>query len=187
MDLFSIFIIAVSLSIDSFAASVVLGSNSKQFKITNILKVALVMGFFQTLMPVIGWGIGDKFKYLIESFDHWIAFILLLLVGGKMLYESLSKNEDSNTDFQISNFYILITLGISTSIDALVVGISFGLLKVEIFTPVIIIGIVTFIFSSVGVIIGKKVGSKFGAKFEIIGGIVLILLGTKILIEHLYF
>ena len=187
MDLISIFIIAVSLSIDSFAASVVLGSNSKQIKIINVAKVAFVMGFFQALMPIIGWGIGDKFKYLIESFDHWIAFILLLLVGGKMLYESLSKNNDSNNNFQISNFYVLITLGISTSIDALVVGIAFGVLNVAIYTPALIIGIITFIFSAIGVIIGKKVGGKLGSKFEIIGGIVLILLGTKILIEHLYF
>jgi len=187
MDLISIFIIAISLSIDSFAASVVLGSNSSQFKITNILKVALIMSFFQVLMPFIGWGIGDKFKYLIESFDHWIAFVLLISVGGKMLYESLSKDDSSNNNFKISNFYVLVTLGISTSIDALVVGISFGILRVSVVTPIIIIGITTFLFSSVGVLLGGKFGKHLGGKFEIIGGVVLILLGIKILIEHLYF
>ena len=187
MDLISIFIIAISLSIDSFAASVVLGSNSNKILLLNVIKVAFIMGFFQASMPLIGWGIGDKFKYLIESFDHWIAFILLLLVGGKMIYESINNKNESDSNFQISNFYVLVTLGISTSIDALVVGIGFGILKVQIYTPVIIIGIVTFLFSTIGVIIGKKVGAKFGSKFEIIGGIVLILLGTKILIEHLYF
>jgi len=187
MDLISIFIIAVSLSIDSFAASVVLGSNSKQIKLINVIKVAIIMGFFQALMPVIGWGIGDKFKYLIESFDHWVAFVLLLLVGGKMLYESLSKKNDTSNSFQISNFYVLVTLGISTSIDALVIGIGLGVLKVGIVTPAIIIGVVTFVFSSIGVVIGKNVGKQFGAKFETIGGIVLILLGTKILIEHLFY
>ncbi len=186
MDLITIFIIAVSLSIDSFAASIVLGANSKQVSIFNIIKVALIFGFFQAVMPIFGWSVGNKFEYIIKSIDHWIAFVLLLLVGGKMIYESLSKSKKNNSNIDISNFYLIITLGISTSIDAMVIGISFGVLRIAIQTPIIIIGITTFIFSTTGVILGKKVGIKFGNKFEVIGGVVLILLGVKILIEHLF-
>ena len=186
MDLLSIFIIAVSLSVDSFAASVVLGASSKRVKIINVIKVAFIMGFFQSMMPIIGWGVGDKFKYLISNYDHWIAFVLLGIVGGKMIYESFNDGNKPENSFHISNFYLLVTLGISTSIDALVVGVGFGILKVSVFTPAIIIGVITFLFSATGVLVGKNVGAKFGSKFEIIGGVVLILLGVKILIEHLY-
>ncbi len=184
MDLFSIIFIAFGLAMDAFAVSVTSGITIKQLKIRNALKIALFFGAFQAFMPVIGWLAGLSLRAFISSVDHWIAFGLLFFVGCKIIYESV-KLEPRERTIDPLDVSILLMLSIATSIDALVVGVSFAFLKVSIATPVIIIGVVTFILSFTGVYIGDRFGHFFEKKIEIAGGVILIGIGTKILVEHL--
>ncbi len=184
MNLLLILLIAVGLAMDAFAVSITCGLALKKLKIKHVFTIALSFGFFQGVMPIIGWLAGVGFRSFISSIDHWIAFGLLVIIGGKMIYES-SKLESSVKDEEL-NVTFLLFLSIATSIDALAVGLSFSFLKVEIITPSLIIGVVTFILSMIGVIIGKKVGHLFERKIEVFGGIILILIGFKILLSHLY-
>jgi manganese efflux pump family protein len=135
-------------------------------------------------MPLIGWFLGFQIRNSIKEFDHWIAFILLLFMGGKMILESLKKEEEKK-EFNPLKFLVLLGIAIATSIDALIVGVGFAFMKVDIATTIAIIGFITFIVSITGILIGKKTGNLFGKKAEILGGIILISIGTKILIEHL--
>ncbi len=185
MEILTIFLIAIGLCFDSFAVSVSTGLIIKDIKISQTLKVATFLGFFQALMPFLGWLVGKKLKEYIANFDHWIAFALLLIIGGKMIFESM-KNEEEKT-FNPLKIIVLIGISIATSIDAFVVGITFGLLNISILLAVLIIGFVTFSVGILGIYIGRKTGNRFGNKMEIFGGIVLILIGIKILIEHLFF
>lgn len=183
MDFITLFFIAVGLAMDAFAVSITSGLTIKKIELKHPLIIGLAFGFFQGLMPFLGWLGAFHFESAIKNFDHWIAFALLAFIGIKMIYESFSKDEDD-----IKNpldFKILLTLSIATSIDALAVGVSFGCLHVSILTPIIVISLVCFVFSFVGVLIGKKLGHFFEKKIEIIGGLILIFIGVKILVEHL--
>ena len=138
------------------------------------------------LMPIIGWSVGVQFDKYINDFDHWIAFILLSIVGAKMIYESLSEGDFKQKACALGHFKIL-CLSIATSIDALAVGISFAFLKSDIYFPALIIGIITFILSFIGGTLGRKIGNIFGKKVQSAGGLILVIIGAKILIEHIYF
>jgi len=167
---------------DSFAVSISNGLTIKNLDKKKILIIASSLAFFQAIMPFIGWFAGIKVEKYIKEFDHWIAFSLLLFIGVKMIIEAFSEDEDKKSEL---NFIRLIGQSIATSIDALAVGISFAILKMEILMSVIIIGVVTFIFSILGLQLGNFFGKKFGKYVEIFGGVVLIGIGVKILLEHI--
>jgi len=184
MDIMSIVIIAVGLAMDAFAVSITSGITIKRLHINHALKIALFFGLFQAFMPIIGWLAGLSLRDYISAIDHWIAFGLLSFIGCKMIYESITV-QSSKKEINPLNVYVLLVLSIATSIDALAVGISFAFLKVSIVTPVIIIGTVTFLLSYLGVYIGDRIGHFFENKIEIAGGILLIGIGIKILVEGL--
>mgnify|MGYP000518923847 FL=1 len=177
MNLLSILLIAVGLAMDAFAVSITCGLTLKKLKVKHAFTIALSFGFFQGVMPIIGWLAGVGFRDFISHIDHWIAFGLLVVIGGKMIYESF-KLESSVKNRELSWSFLML-LSIATSIDAFAVGLSFSFLKVEIITPSCIIGIVTFILSVIGVVIGKKIGHLFERKIEAFGGVILILIGFK--------
>ncbi len=184
MALITIIIIALGLSMDAFAVSIVSGAAYKQLKIKHALRIALFFGGFQAIMPLIGYLAGLSIKTYITPYDHWVAFGLLSAVGGKMIYESF-KIKSAEENLNPSNILILLVLSLATSIDALAIGITLSFLRVSLATAVSIIGLVTFVLSYLGVFIGKRFGHFFENKIEAIGGLILIGLGLKILIEHL--
>jgi len=184
MGLLEIILIAVGLSMDAFAVSVTLGLSVKKPNIKEVLIPGIYFGFFQALMPLIGYFAGISFASRIQTLDHWIAFALLGLIGGKMLKDSFSK-EVKNVNENPFQFMKIFLLAIATSIDALAVGVAFSFFEVNIFKTIIIIGLITFCISIGGIKIGNLFGTKFRSKAEFFGGTVLILLGLKILIEHL--
>lgn len=187
MNLISIFLIGLGLAMDAFAVSLTVGMNtSKKEKWKMALKASAFFGGFQGLMPLIGWAIGISFAEYIEKIDHWVAFILLAVIGGKMIFEAIKeeeKNEKEEKSYSNKRFVIL---AIATSIDALAVGISFAFLNVNILSATSIIAIITFITCMIGVYLGKVLGKIFGSKAEIVGGAILIIIGIKILIDHLF-
>lgn len=185
MGILELILIAIVLSMDSFAISISIGFTTKELHIGKILIVALSLSFFQAMMPVVGWLAGIGLKKHIIATDHWIAFTLLLLIGLKMIYEGLKKRKSEKA--VTLSILTLISLSIATSIDALAVGTTFAFLNISIITPVIIIGFVTFVFSIWGLYLSKLYGKRYSNRIEIVGGMILIGLGTKILIEHLYF
>ena len=188
MNLFTLALIGVGLSIDSFAASITTGACSYRVKVGHVLKIAAVMAFFQGFMPLIGWGIGQRFKSIIAGFDHWVAFVLLLIIGIKFIYEGIRSMGDAcQSGFMFKNNLVLMGMALATSIDALIIGVSFGLMEINIWFAMLIIAISTFVFSSLGVVVGQKIGEKINKGIEIFGGAFLILLGVKILGEHLFF
>lgn len=176
-------LLGMGLSIDSFTASVSSGVCISKIKLKDIFRIALFMSFFQALMPFIGWILGIRFQSYIESYDHWIAFLLLGILGVNMIYSSITSEEDEKIALALS-MKILIGMGIATSIDAMAVGVSFGVLDLSIMLPIFIIGAITFIFSFFGAWFGNKLGNKYNSGLELFAGIVLFGLGTKILIEH---
>jgi putative Mn2+ efflux pump MntP len=186
MNLITIIVIAVGLSMDAFAVSIVSGSVYKQLKIKHAFRIAVFFGGFQAIMPLIGSLAGISLKGYVANYDHWMAFALLSAVGAKMIYESF-KITSAEENFNPENILVLLVLSVATSIDALVVGITLSFLRVSIATAVIIIGLVTFALSYLGVLIGKRFGHFFESKIEALGGLVLIGLGAKILFEHLIF
>jgi len=186
MEIVTIVIIAVGLAMDAFAVSIASGSAYKQLKLKHSLRIAIFFGGFQAFMPLIGCLAGLSVKEYTAGFDHWIAFGLLSAVGAKMIYESF-RIGSAEKSFDPSNILVLLVLSVATSIDALVVGVTLSLITSSIIAAVIIIGVVTFVLSYLGVFIGKKVGHFFENKIEALGGLVLISLGLKILIQHLFF
>jgi len=184
MDIIIIIIIAFGLAMDAFAVSITSGLTIKHLRINNALKIAMFFGSFQAIMPLIGWSAGLGFRDFISGVDHWVTFGLLSIVGCKMIYES-SKMGSNEKKIDPLNVYVLFVLSIATSIDALAVGLSLSFLNVPIAFPAIIIGVVAFLLSLVGVYIGNRIGHFFERKIEIIGGVILIGIGIKILIEHL--
>jgi len=184
MDIPTILLIAFSLAMDAFAASITSGIVVTHQRRRSALTMALFFGGFQMFMPMIGWLAGLGVKEFIMGVDHWIAFGLLALIGFKMIYDSTKKKSDKK-DNRLS-IHTLLTLSIATSIDALMVGLSFAFLQTYIATPIIIIGIVTYSLSLMGFFFGNTVGKFFGNKIKIIGGLILISIGTRILIEHLF-
>lgn len=184
MDFISTLLIAISLAMDAFSVSLTKGFTLKDINKSQILWYAIFFGGFQSLMPILGWLGGIQLEWLITTFAPWVAFILLVLIGSNMIRESLSNEEEEENSDRFS-FKELTLLAIATSIDAFAVGITYAVLKTDIIIPVIIIGVVAFIFTIIGIYLGKKIGNYFGDKFEIIGGVILILLGVKILLEGL--
>ncbi len=183
MGFIEVFLIGVGLSMDAFAVSICKGLHMKKINHKQSLIIALFFGGFQALMPFLGWALGRNFEQYIKTFDHWIAFSLLVIIGGKMIYDSFKgEDEEVCNNFSIKEIFLL---AIATSIDALAVGISFAFLGEGIVKPITIIGITTFVISYVGVIIGSKFGGKFQNSAQTIGGVILILIGVKILLEHL--
>ena len=179
----TLLILAIALAMDSVAVSIAIGSKYRDFLLQRTLFVAAVFGFFQGAMPVAGYFIGIAFAEYVQTYDHWIAFVLLVGLGGKMLYEAY-KNEFDEEVTDLSN-KALITLGIATSIDAMAIGVTFAFLQTDIYTAAGVIGLVTFILCVVAVYVGKKLGSLLESKAEMLGGVILIGLGCKILAEHL--
>ena len=195
MDLITLLSISVALSMDAFSVSICKGLATKKFSLKTALLCGLWFGSFQALMPVIGFFLGSQFEHFITNIDHWIAFALLSFIGVNMIREALNENEITDVGQQpiadnqgtSTGFKTMLGLAIATSIDALAVGVTFAFLKVNIWFSVMIIGITTFLFSFVGVKIGNVFGSRYSKTAEIIGGVILILLGLKILVEHLFF
>lgn len=186
MGFIALLLTGVSLSMDAFAVSICKGLGMPKIRWTQALIIALFFGFFQAAMPVIGWFLGSSLAALIEPIDHWIAFALLVFVGAKMLWDAFHDDGDckecgpENLDLRE-----LFMLAIATSIDALAVGISLALLNVNIALAALVIGLTTFLLSLVGVVVGHKFGARFNRTATILGGVVLILIGLRILLEHL--
>jgi len=183
MNLTTIFFIAVALGIDAFSVAIGIGAANDKKTWAPTLRLAAAFGLFQFVMPIIGWLAGQTIVEIISSFDHWIAFALLVLVGGKMIWEGFEKESDDEKADQTRGWPLLL-LSIATSIDALAVGFSFSILKNPILLPAAIIGVICFIMTIVGMSFGRVLAKIFGKKVEIFGGLVLIAIGVKILIEH---
>lgn len=189
MSIAELILIGIGLSADAFAVAVCKGLNMRKVN----AKIAVIIGFFfggfQALMPFIGWLLGKQFEKYIVSIDHWIAFLLLAFIGGKMIYEVVCEKKDDDEKCknvrEIPDLKELFLLAVATSIDALAVGITFAFLKVDILTSASLIGAITFILSFSGVYIGGKFGAKYKSKAELAGGLILVLIGVKILFEHL--
>ena len=195
MQLWELFAIAVGLSMDAFAVAICKGLSVPKIKPHHTLIAGAWFGGFQALMPLAGYLLGTTFAHLIESIDHWIAFILLGIIGGNMIREALSKDEEEDecgccnekqNSFGVKSMF---PMAVATSIDALAVGVSFAFLQIQeqIVPAITFIGVITFVLSSIGVMVGNIFGARFKSKAELTGGIVLIAMGTKILIEHLFF
>ncbi len=183
MGFLELFLIGVGLSADAFAVAICKGLSMRKINYQQSAVIALFFGGFQALMPLIGWGLGRQFEAYIVSIDHWIAFVLLGYIGGKMIWDAFHEEDDTcPVSFDLKE---LLVMAIATSIDALAVGITFAFLKVEIFRAITIIGCTTFALSLVGVFIGNRFGSRYKSKATLAGGVILILIGLKILLEHL--
>lgn len=182
MGILEIIFISIGLAMDAFAVSICKGMSTKEIRLKHYLVVGGYFGGFQALMPLVGYLLGVNFQELIVSIDHWIAFILLGIIGVNMIKESFGDDENINNSF---SFKEMLPLAVATSIDALAVGITFAFLKVNIILAIALIGIITFVISVIGIKIGKVCGDKLKNKAELLGGIVLIIIGIKILLEHL--
>ena len=182
MGIAELVIIAVGLSMDAFAVSIGKGLSLKQIKLRHVLSVGLWFGGFQALMPLIGYLLGATFTAVVSDFDHWIAFFLLGIIGFNMIRDSFTKEEEKHDDD--FSFRTMLMLAVATSIDALAVGVSFAFLSVDLWISVALIGLITFAFSAVGLKIGNIFGNKYKSKAEFTGGVVLVLMGVKILVEH---
>ncbi len=184
MDILNTTFLSLGLAVDAFAVSLSSGFVIQHIKFNKALKIALFFGVFQGIMPLIGWLTGLTFRELLSNIDHWIAFILLAGIGGKMLYEAIQIEEDEKRFNPLDN-YTLLALAIATSIDALAAGIGLAILNSSIIAACTFIAFITFFLSFMGVFLGHKFGSVFNQKIEIFGGITLVIIGTKILIEGL--
>lgn len=182
MGFVTLLLIAVGLSFDSFAVSISCGLMVKEIKFFQAFRFAFTLALFQSLMPVFGWLLGYSIKEYVEAFGHWIAFILLVIIAIRMIFSSLKKNGREKTNpLEIK---AMIGLALATSIDALVIGVGLAFLNLNILLIIFTIGAVTFIISMLGVLFGKKAGGKFGKKMEIVGAVILIIIGLKILLQH---
>jgi putative Mn2+ efflux pump MntP len=180
----SILIIAIGLSADCFAVALSASIATKRFTFVNFFRFPLTFGIFQALMMVVGWLAGSAIIDLISAYDHWLAFALLVFIGGKMIWESFRKESDEEHK-KYTSWLTLLALSIATSIDALAVGLSFAFLEVDIVVAGVTIGITAFIITIIGQLIGNRVGALVGKRAEIVGGLILIAIGIKILLEHL--
>ena len=187
MGIVELLLTAIALSMDAFAVSVCKGLGMRRMRYDQALVISLYFGVFQALMPLIGWLLGTSFSRYIQAFDHWIAFVLLAFLGGKMLWDVFHEKEDGEQESaeRRLDHRELFMLAIATSIDALAVGIAFACLDVNIWSSISIIGVTTLVISFAGVWIGNRFGNRFQKKAEIAGGLVLILIGVKILAEHI--
>lgn len=183
MSFIELLLIAIGLSMDAFAVSVSQALTAPNFKKTDSLKFGVFFGGFQALMPLIGWLFGRLFSAYVTAIDHWVAFVLLGYIGIKMILDAtVLKDEDSAKELDLK---LLLVLAFATSIDALAVGVSFAFMKVNILSSILTIGITTFILSPIGALLGKKIGSALGNKAQILGGVILVIMGVNILLQHL--
>lgn len=182
MSFAELFLIAVGLSMDAFAVSICKGLSLRRLKWKHTVLAGLYFGGFQALMPMLGYLFGMQFKHVIVNIDHWFAFILLLLIGSKMLQDTQSEVEELDASFSVRS---MLLLAIATSIDALAMGVTFAFLKVNIVAAVLLIGVTTFTLSAIGIKIGYMFGARYKARAELAGGLILILMGFKILLGHL--
>ena len=185
MGVVEILMIAVGVSMDAFAVSICKGLSVRKLRPSYPLSAALWFGGFQALMPLLGYFLGVSFADLVGTVDHWIAFILLGIIGGNMIKDSLAKDSACSVDSDFS-FKTMLAMAVATSVDALAVGVSFAFLRVNIWLAVLLIGITTAAFSGVGIIVGNMFGCRFKSKAELAGGIILVAMGCKILLEHLF-
>ena len=183
MGIIELILLSIGLGMDAFAVSVCKGISMKKMNWKKACIIGLYFGGFQAIMPVIGYFFGSSFESIITNIDHWIAFILLAIIGAKMIQEAFQKEEEEyNEDISVKT---MIVLSIATSIDALAVGITFAFLKVNLLLAITLIGTITFILSVIGTKIGNRFGDKYKSKAELAGGIILIIIGLKILLEHI--
>lgn len=184
MDIFTLFGMAVALAMDAFA--VALGASTILPRLTgrHLFRFGFHFGLFQALMPIIGWLAGLSIRHYIEAFDHWIAFLLLGFVGGKMLWEAYHPDHEERSSKDPTRGWSLVTLSVATSIDALAVGLTLSMLGVSIWTPAIVIGLTAGILTLIGMFLGRRLGQQWGSRVEILGGLILIGIGMKILLEH---
>jgi len=183
MDLWTVFFIAVGLGVDAFSVAISIGASSIKKSWPPVLRLASAFGIFQLIMPLLGWLAGQTVVNIISDYDHWVAFALLAVVGGKMIKEGFEEEKEEKKDR--TKGWPLLLLSLATSIDALAVGFSFSLLRTNIFFPALIIGIVCFLMTVIGMFFGKALAKLFGRKVEIFGGLVLLAIGIKILVDHL--
>ncbi len=183
MDLLTILLIAVGLAMDAFAVSIAKGISVNHNRRKTALLLASFFGGFQMLMPALGWLVGLSFADIIMGIDHWIAFGLLLFIGLKMIFDSTKKEDKQEEDGLKLN--TVVTLAVATSIDALMVGLSFAFLQTSLLEPILLIGLITFSLSIIGFYFGCGLGSVFGSRIKIVGGLILIGIGVRILLEHL--
>lgn len=185
MEISEIIIIGIGLAMDAFAVSICKGLSIQKLNFKKIFIIGLYFGLFQMIMPILGYGLGNSFQSLVSNIDHWVVFVLLLIIGINMIKEAFDdEDEKKNEALDIKT---MLLLAIATSIDAFAVGITFALFEVNVIISVIIIGVITFCISMLGVMIGNKFGDRFQNKSEFIGGVILIIIGVKILLEHLNF
>ena len=175
-------VLAVSMSVDAFIASLGRGATERRPGLMNAVRTGAIFGAVEMVTPLIGWGLGMAASAWVQAVDHWIAFALLLVIGGNMIKESFSEAEKLNDDF---GFKTMVLLAVATSIDALAVGITFAFLQVRIVPAASLIGVTTFCLSALGIYIGHRFGARYKARAERVGGVILILIGVKILLEHL--
>lgn len=185
MSLLTLLLISLGVSADAFAVALGKGLQMRRLRPRDALAVAATFGLFQALMPLLGWILGSSLRDYVTEVDHWIAFGLLTLIGGKMIWEALRPGSDDPASDDPVPLRELLVLGLATSIDALAVGISFAFLEVNILGAVLAIGLITFAVSLVGVLLGHRAGVRFRGPAEIVGGLILILIGTRILLDHL--
>ncbi|WP_148615869.1 manganese efflux pump MntP family protein [Nocardioides rubriscoriae] len=183
MSFLTLFLIAVGLSADAFAVALGKGLQMRRLSAQGVLALAITFGLFQGLMPVLGWAVATGFSDYVTSVDHWIAFGLLAVIGAKMIWEAFGDDEGDEGDGRVP-FVELMVLGVATSIDALAVGISFAFLDVSVAFAAVLIGVTTFVLTAVGVFLGHRAGVRFRGPAEVVGGLVLIGIGLKILLEH---
>ena len=183
MSFLELFIIAVGVSMDAFAVSICKGLSVRKLRSRYVFSVAMWFGGFQALMPLLGYFLGVSFAEYVTEYDHWISFVLLAIIGGKMIKESFEdESVEMNPDF---SFKTMLALAVATSIDALAVGVSFAFLKVNIWLAVLLIGVTTAGFSGAGIVIGNSFGARYKSKAELAGGVILVLIGIKIFVQHL--
>jgi len=182
MDAITVILIAIGLAMDAVAVSIAKGMTVTRNRRRGALLLATLFGGFQALMPVIGWFVGLSLKDLIMEIDHWIAFGLLSIIGVKMIYDAIKGEGDEGGDVTLASALVL---AVATSIDALMVGLSFALLETSILIPVLVIGIVTFLLCLMGFVFGSGLGRRFGKRIKVLGGLILIAIGVRILLEHM--
>jgi manganese efflux pump family protein len=187
MHISDIILLAIGLAMDCFAVSIACGMVMKKIKIWPTLRIAFFFGFFQAMMPIFGWLVGSRFQTDIEKYDHWIAFIILTFLGGRMIHEQFKHKHPEKKRLNPYKLKVIITLAVATSIDALAVGFTFAFLKMNLWLSILIIGLASLLFSIIGILLGHHYLNRLNFPAELLGGLVLIGIGAKILIEHLYF
>ncbi len=186
MDLLSLVLLSISLAMDAFSIALVAGFGLGKVKLIDSLKISTTFGLAHIIMPILGWSLGSTVIIFIQEWDHWLAFILLGIVGGKMIKEGMGDETEDFSSKEILSFSSLIMFTIAVSIDALAVGLSFSLQKISIWVPSLFMGVASLIFTFIGLNIGNKTGQQFGKNTKIFGGLILILIGLRILVTHVF-